>query len=100
MKNLIAILDKMKADLEDDANMKYLQIFQYISNRETIASLDFESVKKVKTSENAVDRMFLRAVGQEEPSHQEHHLGDDGTDHEYRLPRVRQADPGSPAAKR
>jgi hypothetical protein len=40
----------MKADLEEDANMKYLQIFQYISNRETIASLDFESIKKVNGS--------------------------------------------------
>jgi hypothetical protein len=100
MKSLIAILDKMKADLEDDANMKYLQIFQYICNRETIASLDFESVKKVEPSVNAVDRVLLRPVGQEEPDHQEHHLGDDGADHEYSLPRVRQADPGGSAVQR
>jgi hypothetical protein len=44
---LINVLDKMKSDLEEDANMKYLQIFQYICNRETIASLDFDPVKKV-----------------------------------------------------
>lgn len=38
----------MKSDLEEDANMKYLQIFQYICNRETVANLDFETIKKVK----------------------------------------------------
>ncbi len=86
MKSLIVVLDKMKADLEEDANMKYLQIFQYICNRETIANLDFESVKKVKLLYGAADRVFLRPVGQEEPGHQEHHLRDDGADDEHSLP--------------
>lgn len=47
---MILVLDKMKADLEDDANMKYLQIFQYICNRETISDLDVEAIKKVKSN--------------------------------------------------
>lgn len=46
---MIGILDKMKADMEDDANMKYLQIFQYICNKETIAELEIEAVKKVNS---------------------------------------------------
>ena len=37
----------MKGDIDDEANMKYLQVFQHIATKETVAYYDTEAVKKV-----------------------------------------------------
>ena len=73
------VLDKMKTELEDDANMKYLQIYQHICNREIISNLDAEIIKKVKSNiYKTANRMFLHSTCKEEPSCKEYYFCVDG----------------------
>ena len=47
LRQLMAVLDKLKGESDDDVNTKYLQVFQHICNNETLALADTEAIKKL-----------------------------------------------------
>lgn len=47
MKSLIGVLDKVKADIDEDSVTKYLQVCQYLCSKEIVSFFDLDCVKKM-----------------------------------------------------
>jgi hypothetical protein len=47
MKQLVFTLEKIKAEPDDEVNLKYLQVFQHICNKSIIQMADLDIVKTV-----------------------------------------------------